>query len=247
VGRMDKVRGRLTPQMAMGVLALVFAVLAALGQWVELAEGHGYYAGWLWGPLEWLRRRVAELFLLALLLGAWSGMWMWRRRWGGWVRERYVDSLWGLSSPVRHQLVERANLSTQAVEVTHDEPPISSPKGSDAGCREAVANLEVLPLVVLYVALQKYEEDGRDPVRVGINDLRGLWADTSEKLSPKLVRNACREIKWAGFIKKHSAFSGKADSGVSVPLADCLKEPAAARRVREWCSDELVERGVWDF
>jgi len=155
--------------------------------------------------------------------------------------------VWVKVELAKREMQEELQRALQARAATGVETGGADQAIAEGGCREAVANLKVPPLLVLYVALQKYEESGSDPVRVGMSDLQALWGGTSEKLSPRVVRDACRRLKWTGFIKKHSVFEGKGGSGVSVPLADCLKEPAAARRVREWCSDGLVERGVWDF
>lgn len=117
---------------------------------------------------------------------------------------------------------------------------------SDKWCQVAVRNLSVPALQVLFRALLRYELGASATVRVELSDLAKSWAGTGEGVTLKVVRQACRELKLAGFVKGHSAFGGKGRSGVSVPLADCLRERPSARKVREWCNDQLVDLGVWE-
>ena len=129
------------------------------------------------GPL--VAALVAASVVGALAAAVWR---YWRQlirpfNWLGWMGKRlWVWLVCGvLSWPVRHELLGRANLARSAAEVTDDQPPITSAKGavdaeeaaSEGGCRAAVAELEVPPLLLLHVALQKYEEAPGDPARVG--------------------------------------------------------------------------------
>ena len=115
----------------------------------------------------------------------------------------------------------------------------------DDDCRAKVRELSVAALQVLYRALWNYDQGGSSVLRLEVNDLRATWAGTTEEVSLQIVREECRDLQAAGFIKGHSAFSGKGHEGVNMPLADCLSGRPAASDVREWLHAELVERGVW--
>jgi hypothetical protein len=249
--------------VVLGILSFLVGVLGLVPKWVPFLEERPHLVWWVGAALEllthWWRLAFSAGVLLLLGYAAWS----FRYRLGGCLRQatRNLKRIWAwivwdlLSRPARDELMGMIAARRPAQEATDHQtriPPINAPiatdhADSDDVCQAGLGHLKAPALIVLHVALQKYEQAGGDPVRVGMNDLRPLWPGVVPKLSPKVVRNACRELKWAGLIKKHLAFAGKAGSGVSFALADGLKERGAARRLRESCGDELVERGVWDF
>jgi len=162
---MDRLKAWFTPQMVVAAVAAMFAGFAAVAQWVELTEGHGYYAGWLWGPLEWFRGRAMELLVVAIVLGLWSALWKWRQPLALWGTQRYVRALLRLSRPVTEDLAE-IPCAEVGREEDSGEVRLGVPLPADAGGRVLedlsgnVLGLDGNALNVLQFVLAAFDRSG---------------------------------------------------------------------------------------
>jgi len=185
---MDRVKAWFTPQMVVAVVAAVFTGVGALAACVQLAEGHGYYAGWLWGPLQSLRGRAIHLLVVALLLGIWSAVWKWRGALALWPRERYVRALVWLSRPVRDELAQILCLEIAPEEYTREES-----LGLLIATIYEVTDADVL--LMLELILRQYDEKRDLPVVITLDDIRSkTWISHTDDGSLRAAAMNCDEL-----------------------------------------------------
>jgi hypothetical protein len=243
---MDRLRAWFTPQMVVAAVAAVFTGVGAAAACVQLAEGHGYYAGWLWGPLQWLPGPPIHLLVVALLLVIWAAVWKWRGRLVLWARERYVRALVWLSRPVSEDLArilgrelggEEGGAAVEAAGAAREgEPALAKREYGDE-----IAKLSTNASYVLFLVLKTYAEDQCQQVEVT------LWAAAVRcdlwGVGDPLSR-ACRELLIAQLLTDFELSND--EQSLRAVLADRLADGREVPRFMELLEQQLRERYFWD-
>jgi len=228
---MDRLKAWFTPEMVVAVVAGMFAGVAAVAQCVELAEGHGYYAGWLWGPLEWFRGRAVQLLVVAILLGLWSALWNWRGTWKQWIRKSYVAALRRAAQPVRDEVA--AGIPSER---TH------SYGGSNERFSKAVRWMDGSELFLLEAILDRYDPEQEGSVAVMLNSVAYFTTGSvTLYIGRRMAENACEGLTRRKLLSHWQCTEVGDDFCVEVHLGP-LVAAENLQELREWVGTQAAER-----